>query len=120
MTGYTITVAPASLPDGPQDGADEMSVRDLSRLPWDGDGTMRDGSAPADIVHDNTRRAGFALDALRGYADRIGAGGSGPIEQDIRDLLSDLRHLCDAVGADFEDLTRLAASYHNSEVHGRP
>ena len=112
----TMIMGKAVLPGGPEENADELKVTHLLTLPWDGDGEMRDAADAESVRHDNTRRAGFAVAALEGYAERIGGADSEPVEQHIRDLLGDLRHLCDALGADFDELSNRGGGAYDDEI----
>jgi hypothetical protein len=90
------------------------SARDLLRENFDGDGDFRYGIEPADVQHDNTRRAGFALMALQAYAGTVGTDA----DSIISDLLSDLRHLCDALGENFDIESERGARYYGAEIRG--
>lgn len=73
-----------------------------------------------DPIEDNTTRAGSAAVALKAYA-RTGGGsyltGEAP-ETAIYDLLGDLRHLCDALGLNFDELNDRGARHYEAEVTG--
>lgn len=88
---------------------------DLSAL--DGDGDMRYDDTPEANRHDNTRRAGLALTAVQGYASACNEDNEAP-ETVISDLLGDLRHLCNAVGLDFDALSDHGGWHYQAEVTG--
>ena len=73
-------------------------------LPDKADGDFTDGSTPAEIAADNLRRATSAATAVKAYATATGSIQDTPRSM-IGDLVGDLRHLCDALGLDFYDLT---------------
>lgn len=78
---------------------------------------LPDDGHPLDLVDpkaDNMRRAAFAMAAIERYAEVC--KGDDIIEQVVSDLLSDLRHLCDAAGIDFDVAS---TSYHyEAEIRG--
>jgi hypothetical protein len=106
------------LTDAERANPEELSVANLTALAWDGDGYFRYGRHVEDISHDNTRRAGFALDALQAYADCTGGLASEPVEAKLTDLLGDLKHLADALGVDFSYLAGQAARHYDPETRG--
>lgn len=59
---------------------------------------------------ENQDRAESARMAVVGYK------GGGGTECDIIDILSDIRHLCDAEGLDYDNLSRIAGNHHLAEV----
>lgn len=59
---------------------------------------------------DNGARAGFAAEALVAYVRRV----PGELEMAVMDLLGDLRHLCDALGFDFEDVAKASFYYYDA------
>ena len=89
---------------------------------WDLLGTPEDTDDPAEIRKNNTRRAGWALRAVKGYADITSDGArSEPVGDQIRYLVSDLAHLCDALGMDFGATAEQALrNYYREEAAGRP
>lgn len=102
---------------------------DLARLVADGkfngDGRMRPSPAdpivPADVVHNNTRRAGHAAAAVAAYAAMF--NGSESTGEDVAtvigDLLGDLGHLANALGVDLQELfERARDTYHGPELCG--
>ena len=105
----------AVMPGGPQADAGDLSVRELADLAWDGDGRARETYDPADLRHNNARRAGFALTALTAYAERVGCGNEAT-ESTIRDLLADIRHLGDALGIDLDGTARAATECYADEA----
>lgn len=90
---------------------DDTNLDDLLAAHWDGEGQWRYD----DSAHDNTRRAGFALAALGGYRAVVGDEEPATV---IGDLLGDLRHLCDALGLDFEDLVEAGRFHYDAELRG--
>lgn len=91
----------------------ELDLDDLRKEDWDGDGDFRYDVTPEAVQHDNTRRAGFALTALLAYSTY-------GVDADciISDLLSDLRHLCDALGEDFDTESERGARHYAAEIRG--
>ncbi len=91
------------------------SLQQLQRQNWNGDGEFRYGTKddPADVQYDNTRRAGFALDAVVAY-QRHGVDD----ESTISDLLCDLRHLCDALGLEFAAELARGEHHYEAEIRG--
>lgn len=79
-----------------------------------GGGKMRDGGDPEDTVHDNNRRAGFALVALRRFAEITGSDW----DTVIADFLCDLRHLGDAIGYDIDVETERGYGHYRAELRG--
>ena len=64
----------------------------------------------------NTKdRAKFALRTIKRYKDIRGTDES-DLETNVTDLLTDLRHLCDAKSFDFAKLDRMAYSHYSVEV----
>lgn len=98
--------------------ADPSDVEALLAANWDGDGAgqWRNDDSP----HDNTRRAGFAGQAVIAYADatRHGTGSEVDVPEVIGDLLGDLRHLCDALGLDFDALSEDGRERYDAELRG--
>lgn len=78
------------------------AVSDLP-LPDPNEHIAGDWGDPDACRDDNTLRAKFAGLAVRTYAERTGVVNEEP-ETAIGDLLNDLRHLCDALGLDYEHL----------------
>jgi hypothetical protein len=104
-----------NIADSPDETWGGLSLAELRTQDWDGDGSFRDfADAEADTQHDNTRRAGFALLALGAYADRVGTDE----ESVISDLIGDLRHLCDALGEDFDTQAERSLLHYNAEILG--
>lgn len=71
-----------------------------------------------DEARDNGTRAGHAAAALIAYARRTGLIHDEEPETAIGDLLGDLRHLCDALGLDFADLSDKGHRHYAEELHG--
>ena len=90
---------------------------------FDGDGTNRGTDKEADAQHDNTRRAGMAAHTLYEYGVRTGEcqphiDGVGLFEL-MRDLVTDMRHLADAAGIDFEMVEDRARNAYGDDVLGQ-
>ena len=109
---------PMPLIFGPDERANKpwggLNLDDLRTENWDGDGDFREGITPEAVQHNNTRRAGFALTALLTYAE-FGVDA----ETIICDLLSDLRHLCDALGEDFDTESARGERHYAAEIRGQ-
>jgi hypothetical protein len=71
-----------------------------------------------DVQHDNDARASFGAAALVAYAERAGGGKSNEFEAQLSDLLADLRHVCDALGLDYDAADTTAHVNHWREIHG--
>jgi hypothetical protein len=91
----------------------ELGFEDLRKENWDGDGEFRIEAKPEDTQHNNTRRAGFAVTALLAYSQY----GVDP-DTCISDFLSDLRHLCDALGEDFDTQSARGQNHYAAEIRG--
>lgn len=76
-----------------------VAIDELDPAMFAGDGEPRDTADQGDIVHDNTRKAGFAATAINAYAAQIG-GGSETFHTLISDFVADLHHLADALDID--------------------
>ncbi|MFE6611988.1 hypothetical protein [Amycolatopsis sp. NPDC057786] len=63
-----------------------------------GDGEPRDTANRDDIIHDNTRKAGFAATAINAYAAQV--GGYETFHALMGDFVADLHHLADALDVD--------------------
>lgn len=105
--------APQGVPEGDQCG--QLALSDLLAADWNGENDAWDYQ---ESPHDNTRRAGFALAALKAFAKRVGGFKSEPTEQQIGDLLCDLHHLCDALGIDFASVLDDADFHYSAELRG--
>ena len=66
---------------------------------------------------DNETRASWGLAALRAYVHRVRAYGDPP-ETVLNGLVADLRHLCDLLGLDFEDVLYGSHNHYDREVRG--
>jgi hypothetical protein len=101
---------------GLDDGADvdtdgvDFNLVNAYTADWDGD--LRNDYTPEGAVHDNTVRAGFALGALEAFTDRVGLDD----DSAVSDLLCDLRHLCDALGLDFDAEVARGTGHYNAEI----
>lgn len=70
-----------------------------------------------DIKADNDARASFGAAVLVAYAERVG-GESNEVDTQLSDLLADLRHLCDALGLDYDAADATAHMHYCREIHG--
>lgn len=106
----------AALPDGldetDRNEPGEVSVLDLAELNWDGDGQHRHREGERHKRHDNTRNAGKALTALAATSKP-----DEPAEQEIRDLLTNMMHLADALELDFTTLVAHATGAYYDEIN---
>jgi len=75
----------------------------------------------ADWQHDNNVRATRGARALRAHilAHADQHRGEDEMETEVADMLADLRHLCDALGVDYEGADYSARINHEFEVHGQ-
>lgn len=71
-----------------------------------------------DFSFDNNLRARFAGVGLKAYAQRTGTATQEELATVITDLLGDLRHLCDATGVDFEEVSEAAERMYRDELEG--
>ena len=76
-----------------------------------------DWGNPQACQNDNNQRAAFAGEAVKAYAKRTGMLTGEDPETVVSDLLNDMRHLCDALGLDFEALAANDMHYH-AELRG--
>lgn len=93
----------------PLDLGDEPRVADLPRarsLDWGATAAGR-----------NLQRGLYAGVAVSAYTFVV-ANADEPLEQQIGDLLGDLRHLCDALGMDFADLNERGFRHYLDEIGG--
>ncbi|KJR10572.1 hypothetical protein [Gordonia sihwensis] len=65
-----------------------------------------------DSARQNARRAWHAAIGVRAYAEETGAAHQESARTCMSDLLNDMRHLCDALAIDWDDVVR---PYHYSE-----
>lgn len=70
-----------------------------------------------DVQADNDARASFGAAVLAAYAQRVG-GDNNELETQLSDLLADLRHVCDALGLDYEAADMTAHVNYWREIHG--
>ena len=69
---------------------------------------------------DNDIRAGWAARALVAYAQHLGNGSlTEEVETAATDLLSDLRHLFDALGVDWEAAVSSSDDHYRGEIFGQ-
>lgn len=94
----------------------DLDLNALRAADWDGDGPTQWRSD--DSPHDNTRRAGFALQGVGAYAAKTRLAGDVDAREVIGDLLGDLRHLCDALGLDFAALDEDGREHYDAELRG--
>lgn len=82
------------------------------RLPWRSDPTE-----PDEVAEHNLLRASRASEAMALYADRHEdeLNRAGIV---ISDFLTDLMHLCDAIGVDFDTAAAAAARDYTCELEG--
>jgi hypothetical protein len=73
-----------------------------------------------DPQRDNDIRAGWAARALVAYAQHLGSGSlTEEVETAATDLLSDLRHLFDALGVDWEAAVSSSDDHYRGEIFGQ-
>jgi hypothetical protein len=70
-----------------------------------------------DAQADNDARASFGAAVLAAYSERVGDK-SNEVETQLADLLADLRHLCDALGLDYDAADTKAHVNYWREIHG--
>lgn len=109
--GEELTEYPADLPITTESSYEEAEE---ARALADGDGDWRNGE-DEDITHDNTRRAGFALEALLAYWKLTGPGNE--LGTALNDMLNDMLHLRDALGGD-EDTMSFSSIHYDAELTG--
>lgn len=72
-----------------------------------------------DVAGDNTLRARWAAEAVGTFAARTMNGGAGEAaHMVISDLLADVMHLCDVIGADFASLVERGRTHYDAELRG--
>lgn len=65
---------------------------------------------------ENIERGQRAYDALLHYKKEVLIeGGHGIYDEDIVDLITDIKHLCDSHDYSFESILRMATSNYNAE-----
>ena len=64
---------------------------------------------------DNNIRAAWGALALDAYTNIVGRD---DLDTSVADLLANLRHLCDALGVDFDIANHRAERYYDDEIHG--
>lgn len=111
---------PAAYPGGTPLWPAEMPIAEID-LPEHGHVHQKDP------IVDNTSRAGSAAVALKAFARTQGLDltdgtnaylhGEGP-DTAIGDLLGNLRHLCDALGLEYDALNRAGEMHYNAEISG--
>jgi hypothetical protein len=108
----------AKVPAGVADA--DTALGYLLAQDWDLLGSPQDSDDPEIICKDNTRRAGWALRGIKGYADITCENGARtePVGEQVKFLLGDLAHLCDALGMDFEEAVQYALrTYYRAEIN---
>lgn len=99
-----------------------LRVRELTEVRWSISDRMRGvrvESLADDVRHNNTRRARSALAAVEAFAEMSGGIQGEQTQTFVGDLVVNLRHLCDALGLDWEQVERSAGETHQIEVEGR-
>ncbi|WP_082993074.1 hypothetical protein [Mycobacterium sp. 1245111.1] len=77
------------------------------------------GVTSQDIQRDNDIRAARGAQALMAYGAYLNdATVNEDLQSSVSDLLGDLRHLCDAVGVDWDRAVERSGRDHFSEVRG--
>ena len=89
----------------------EISFTDLAKFRGEGRLEYEDPSA------DNGLRAEWAIVGLRAFAERMRLLDETP-RLVIGDFLANLRHLCDALGIDFADVSASGEEHHYCEIRG--
>lgn len=103
---------------GPAHGLSLTAAKNVALVIDNGDPMRYDGT-PDGIKQDNDLRACWGLLALSAYAKRTyGKGSAEPWEAMLSDLVSDLMHLSDAVGADVEAVLSTARRNYEGELRG--
>lgn len=71
------------------------------------------------LFQDGGIRAGWAARALIGYVQHLDDGSlTGELESVVSDLLADLRHLCDALNLDWDEMDVRARRNYVAEIIG--
>lgn len=84
-----------------------------------GQSTLRFDGTPEGVKADNNLRAAWALKGLTEYVERtFGAPEEEDFDTLIPDLMSDLLHLCDAVGVDIDQALYKARDQYEDELRG--
>jgi hypothetical protein len=74
--------------------------------------------APGSPEGDNIARASWAAKSVVLFADTTGMGAEDELETIISDLVTDLKHLCDATNVSWHQVMRRANRHHIAEVRG--
>ena len=98
-----------------KDTAGPIFATTVADLP---DADARPATSVLDPKEKNDRRASFAAATLKEYVEITSEPTSTEPAEALGDLLGDLRHLCDAIGHDFDTLAARSASYYEAEVNG--
>jgi hypothetical protein len=104
----------------PAHGIAARSIRDLARhFPNATSESLSLGVSPQDIQRDNNIRAASGAQALMAYGAYVNdATIDEDLQSSVSDMLGDLRHLCDAVGVDWDRAVERSGRDHFSEVRG--
>jgi hypothetical protein len=106
-----MTLEPATKIGLPVAFPEEFLLRDLPRPH---EGSLFD----IDLAPDRNQQRGlFVAEAMRTYAETTGVSDEA-VELVIRDMLGDMRHLCDSLGLSYSELDRRAHSSYRSEIGG--
>ncbi len=96
------------------------SIRDLAgHFPNATSESLSLGATPQALQRDNDIRATWGAQTLMAYGACVN---DATIDEDLQtsftDMLGDLRHLCDAVGVDWDRAVERSGRDHFSEVRG--
>lgn len=118
LTEVAVPVAVEPTPPiEPNSTVQPVEAETAGDLPSKDEGEFTLGSSASDIAHDNHRRATFASVAVKAYAEATGVMDEEP-SLAIGDLLGDLRHLCDSLGVDYDELDDRGERHYQPETLG--
>jgi hypothetical protein len=124
---FTTTKPAEALCVTPENGTDVTDGYDLN---WDTvqqiaheldpDGTRHLALVPGEEKADNDLRAAWGFLGMWAYRHRVHGDSDEEFTSAISDLMSDLMHLCDAVGIDPNYVVEKATDSYTSELYGQP
>lgn len=92
-----------------------VAVGELDPAIFAGDGEPRDTADRDDIIHDNTRKAGFAATAINAYVRQLGDRYE-TFQALVVDLFADLHHLADALDIDLSAAMSHGREHYLAEI----
>lgn len=121
---FTTTAYAEALDVDPQKEVTEagydMSWEDVQTIAHnlDPNGQRNLASAPGSEKDDNDLRAAWGFLGMWAYRHRVHGTSDEEFNLAIADLMSDLMHLCNAVGIDPNDVVEKATDHYTAELYG--